>query len=111
MILLASLFIAWIKKLKSNLPTGVPHDLVSVVGPVHPVLHSLPLIHALDRVIVPDPHRTEQALHGPNAPILDGTKKEKKVLVFVFVEQRSPYFSYFTVYRQLRGNYDVTVTS
>jgi len=53
--------------------TGDPHDLVSVVGPVHPVLHSLPLIHALDRVMVPVPHRTEQALHGPNAPILDAT--------------------------------------
>ena len=74
MILLASLFIAWIKKLITNLPTGVPHDLVSVVGPVQPVLHSLPRIQALDLVIVPVPHRTEQELHGPNAPIRDGTK-------------------------------------
>jgi len=51
---------------------GCPHCLVSVVGPVHPVLHGPPLIHALDRVIVPVPHRTEQALKGPQAPILDG---------------------------------------
>ena len=51
------------------LPTGDPHCLVSVVGPVHPVLQGPPLIHALDRVIVPLPHRTEQALNGPQAPI------------------------------------------
>jgi len=48
---------------------GCPHCLVSVVGPVHPVLQGPPLIHALDLVIVPVPHRTEQALNGPQAPI------------------------------------------
>ena len=55
-------------------PTALPQDLVSVVGPVHPVLQGPPLIQLRDRVIVPLPHRTEQALKGPHAPIRDGTK-------------------------------------
>jgi len=63
--------------------TGVPHCLVSVVGPVHPVLHGPPLIHALDRVMVPVPHRTEQALKGPQAPIRDGTTGVPHCLVSV----------------------------
>ena len=70
------------------LPTGVPHDLVSVLGPWHGVLHWLPWIQLRDLVIVPVPHRTEHALHGPYAPIRDGTKVMKNVLVFV--ELRSP---------------------
>ena len=63
------------------LPTGVPHCLVSVVGPVHPVLHGPPLIHALDRVMVPVPHRTEQALKGPQAPIRDGTERKEHTVL------------------------------
>ena len=48
---------------------------------MQPVLQGPPLIHALDLVIVPVPHRTEQALKGPQAPILDGTERNKhKVL-------------------------------
>jgi len=42
------------------------------VGPVHPVLQGPPLIQALDLVIVPLPHRTEQALNGPHADIREG---------------------------------------
>ena len=44
------------------------------MGPVHPVLHGPPLIHVRDLVIVPVPHRTEQALKGPHADTRDATE-------------------------------------
>ena len=62
---------------KRNLPTGVPHDRDSVLGPTHPVPHSLPAIHERLLVIVPDPHRVEQALHCPNAVHRELTGIEK----------------------------------
>jgi len=52
--------------------TGLPHCLVSVVGPTHPVLQGPPCMQALVRVIVPVPHCTEQGPKGPQAPIRDG---------------------------------------
>ena len=61
-----------------SLPTAVPQDLVSVEGPLQPIPHSLPAIQGRDRVWVPDPHFTEQALHAPYAPYLELTKKGEK---------------------------------
>jgi len=42
-----------------------PQDLVSLVGPVHGLPHSLPAIHTRVRVCVPIPQLAEQALHAP----------------------------------------------
>ena len=63
-----------------SLPTAVPQDLVSVEGPLQPIPHSLPAIQGRDRVWVPDPQLTEQALHGPYAPYLELTKKGEEFL-------------------------------
>ena len=62
----------------NDLLTGLPHCLVSVVGPTHPVLQGPPCMQALVRVIVPVPHCTEQGPKGPQAPIRDGAKVVKK---------------------------------
>ena len=52
-----------------------------MLGPTHPVPQALPAIHERLLVIVPDPHRVEQALHCPNAVHreLTGMKRENRI--------------------------------
>jgi hypothetical protein len=55
------------------LTIAIPQDLVSVKDPVHGVVQAPPLIQVRDRVCVPLPHFTEQALHAPYADNFEAT--------------------------------------
>ena len=65
---------------KVDLLLGVPHERVSVADPTQVPPQRPPLAQLLERVWIPVPHLTEQALHAENAPQRAGTEGGNQVI-------------------------------